>query len=65
MPNKIQQPQLLPEINGRLDIKSPIFKPRPGWGGQLKNWLSTHFQEKILPAISFAIFAIGLYLIIR
>ena len=23
-----------------LEIKSPVFKSEPGWGGQLKNWLS-------------------------
>lgn len=27
---------LLPE--GKLDIKSPIFTPRPGWGGKLNGW---------------------------
>ncbi len=35
------QPTLLP-----INIKSPIFKPEPGWGGQIKNWL-----KKILRAI--------------
>ena len=23
-----------------LDLKSPIFKPNPGWGGKLKKWLA-------------------------
>ena len=24
----------------QLDLKSPIFKPNPGWGGKLKKWLA-------------------------
>jgi len=25
-----------------LDLKSPIFKPKPGWGGKLKKWLANN-----------------------
>jgi len=46
-----------------FDIKSPIFTPRPGWGGKLKKWFSDNFESKILPVISTAVFATGLYLV--
>jgi len=26
----------------QLDLKSPIFKPNPGWGGKLKKWLTNN-----------------------
>lgn len=45
----------------KIDIKSPIFTPRPGWGGKLKNWLKTNGQPKVLPVASIAILAIGLF----
>ena len=58
-----------------LDIKSPIFTPRPGWGGKLKKWLSRqqarlaqgaarHFP-RILPTLSFSILAVGIYLVLK
>jgi len=48
---------------GKLDIKSPIFTPRPGWGGKLKQWLSKNFESRVLPLISSAVLATGLYLV--
>jgi len=60
MDNK-KQPLLLLNNPG-LDIKSPIFIPRPGWGGKLKKWLFRHFEAKILPAIALAVLFIGIYL---
>lgn len=47
----------------QLDIKSPIFTPRPGWGGKLKKWLSRHFPSRILPALAFSTLVIGIYLV--
>ncbi|GEM_PF-3465199 len=45
----------------KLDIKSPIFTPKPGWGGKLKNWLASNLSSKILPAVSILILSAGLY----
>jgi len=56
-----------------LDIKSPVFTPKPGWGGKLKKWLSRHqarlaqwaarhFRSSILPLISLLAVVLGLYL---
>ena len=44
-----------------MDIKSPIFKAKPGWGGKLKSWLSSNFESRILPVISILVLIIGLY----
>lgn len=46
----------------KIDIKSPIFTPRPGWGGKLKNWLKTNGQSKFLPAVSIAVLVVGLFM---
>ncbi|MDP3697689.1 MAG: hypothetical protein Q8R55_06815 [Candidatus Taylorbacteria bacterium] len=51
--------------NIELDIKSPIFTPRPGWGGKLKKWLSGHFSSYILPFLAFSTFAVGIYLVLK
>ena len=48
--------------NVKLDIKSPVFQPRPGWGGKLKKWLSRHFESKILPIIACFVLGLGIYL---
>ena len=47
----------------KIEIKSPIFTPRPGWGGKLKNWTSFNFNSKILPIASIAVLIVGLYLV--
>jgi len=47
-----------------LDIKSPIFTPRPGWGGKLKKWLTRHFH-KVLPFLAFIALGTGIYLITK
>jgi len=47
--------------NQPLDLKGPIFKPRPGWGGKLNNWLKNNFESKILPALAIAAIAVGSY----
>ena len=26
------------------NLAGPVFKPRPGWGGQIKNWLKATFE---------------------
>lgn len=57
------QPTLLPEQP--INIKSPIFKPEPGWGGQIKNWLKKNFTRYILPVISISIGAYGIYRIVK
>lgn len=35
-----------------IELKSPIFKPRPGWGGKLKEWLLKNFYSVILPTLA-------------
>jgi len=57
------QPTLLPNKN--IDIKSPIFKPEPGWGGQIKKWLKNNFSRYIFPIISILVLLFGLYRIIK
>ncbi len=64
MRNKPQQLPLLTS-NGTMDIKSPIFQAKPGWGGKLKKWLSRHFPTKILPVLAFGALALGIYLILQ
>lgn len=53
------------QFNMPLDLKSPIFKPRPGWGGKINKWLKKNFASKVLPILSIATVTIGgfLYLI--
>ncbi len=53
----LSQPPLLPSQNGTLEMKSPIFAARPGWGGRLSAWLKKIFQVR--SAIYFLL-AIGL-----
>ena len=60
-----KQIQLPIDKNGTLDIKSPIFTPRPGWGGKLKKWLSHHFESRILPSLAFSTLIIGIYLVLK
>ena len=60
------QPTLLPQTADiRFDIKSPVFTPEPGWGGQIKKWLSHHFASKILPVISLGTLVLGIYMTSR
>jgi len=46
-----------------VDLKSPVFEGQPGWGGQLKNWLSGNFRSVIIPLILIviALFAVNHY----
>jgi hypothetical protein len=37
------------EPNQKFNLAGPVFKPRPGWGGQLKNWAKTTFE--LVPTI--------------
>lgn len=30
----------LPDTSSGADLPSPLFSPRPGWGGQLKEWFT-------------------------
>ena len=46
-----------------FDIKSPIFKPKPGWGGKLNKWILANFTDKILPFIAFGSLVFGAYLV--
>lgn len=32
------------EPNQKFNLAGPVFKPRPGWGGQLKNWAKATFE---------------------
>lgn len=52
-----QEQESLPQ----LDIKSPIFTPRPGWGGKLKKWFQNNWRPYILPAIATALITAALY----
>lgn len=45
----------------KIIIKSPVFAPKPGWGGKLNNWFSKNFNSKILPVVSVLILIVGLY----
>ncbi len=54
------KPQI--QSNPALDLKNPIFKPRPGWGGKFNIWIKTNFQSRVLPTIAVLIFIIGAYL---
>lgn len=62
------QPTLLLEqnniING-VDLKSPIFKPKPSWGGQINGWLKNNFTRYIFPIISVIVLLFGLYRILN
>ena len=49
-------------LNNPLDLKSPIFKPRPGWGGKFNNWFKSNFESKLLPILSIVVIIIGAYL---
>ncbi|HXK36658.1 MAG TPA: hypothetical protein VJ553_03695 [Candidatus Paceibacterota bacterium] len=44
-----QQPPL-PEPSG-ADLPSPLFLPRPGWGGQIKKWLRQNLYSAIFRGI--------------
>jgi len=57
--------KFLSNIDNGLDIKSPIFTPRPGWGGKLKKWLSRHFSSRIFPFLAFSTLAVGIYLVTK
>jgi hypothetical protein len=35
-----------------IEFKSPIFTPRPGWGGKLKNWFKNNFYNVVIPLIA-------------
>lgn len=58
------QPTLLPNLDN-LDLKSPVFRPRPGWGGKTKKWLTANFVYHILPVISTTMFLYGVYGLIK
>ncbi|MEK7194899.1 MAG: hypothetical protein AAB667_01450 [Patescibacteria group bacterium] len=32
------------EQHAPFNLAGPVFKPRPGWGGQLKNWIKSTFE---------------------
>lgn len=49
----------------QIDIKSPIFTPRPGWSGKLKKWLSRHFESEILPFVALLSLVLGIYLFVK
>ncbi len=48
-------------LNGPLDLRSPIFKPKPGWGGKINNWFKNNFASKILPVLSISTVVVGAY----
>jgi len=57
------EPTLSPEQ--QINIKSPVFKPEPGWSGQIKKWLKNNFSRYIFPIISILVLMYGIYRIIR
>lgn len=50
-------------MGDKFDIKSPIFKPKPGWGGKSKIWLKSNFESMVLPLISAISLGVGIYLV--
>ena len=44
----------------QLDLKSPIFKPNPGWGGKLKKWLTKN-QSTMFVVFWIALFVFFLF----
>lgn len=50
------------QSNSSLDLKNPIFQPKPGWGDKFNNWLRKNFPAWILPIIAVLVFIIGAYL---
>ena len=56
-----EQLHIMEQTDFKIDIKSPIFTPRPGWGGKLKNWLRKNGQSKLLPILSVALLVLGLF----
>lgn len=50
-------------MNEKIDIKSPIFKPKPGWGGQLKSWFEHNYEAILLPVVAVGTLAVGIYLV--
>lgn len=53
------KPQI--QSNPPLDLKNPIFKPRPGWGGKFNIWIKRNFQSRVLPTFAVLVFVIGVY----
>ena len=51
-----------PQFSEPLDLQSPVFKPRPGWGGKLNDWLKHNFETKILPILSIGVIVLVAYL---
>ncbi len=53
-----QQPALLRPLED-FDIKSPVFIPRPGWGGRLKQWSANLLDSPTFYALLAGIALIG------
>ncbi|KKT82557.1 MAG: hypothetical protein A3B99_00750 [Candidatus Yanofskybacteria bacterium RIFCSPHIGHO2_02_FULL_44_12b] len=57
------QLQLPVDIKEPLDIKSPVFKAEPGWGGQLKRWFSREPGSVPFFAVLVLILIVEIYLL--
>ena len=57
------KPIIFQEKKQEFDIKSPVFKPKPGWGGKFNGWILANFADKILPFIAFVLLVFGVYLV--
>lgn len=63
------QPPLLPACRsdrdapqGPIDLKSPVFKGRPGWGGRLAFWLRQSPLEAAMTLLALTLITWGLWL---
>ncbi|HAU07521.1 MAG: hypothetical protein UW46_C0011G0020 [Candidatus Yanofskybacteria bacterium GW2011_GWF1_44_227] len=51
--------------NIKIDLKSPIFQPRPGWGGILKNWAKNNIYSSLIPILVIAGVLSGIHIMSR
>ena len=56
------QPPLLDAPQGPIDLKSPIFKGQPGWGGRLAFWLRQSVLRTVMTLAALALIIWGLWL---
>lgn len=42
-------------MNTPNDLKSPVFKPRPGWGGRLKEWSKRNLAKLLAVLVVLAV----------
>ena len=45
-----------------MDLKSPVFRGQPGWGGKLANWLRHSPLQAVMTLLALVIILWGLWL---